>query len=73
MENFAQNYVKFDIFGTLLLKKGVNPKSLVAALLGALAFRFPATTGATTGRAATRDFGFTPFLNKNVPKMSNFT
>ena len=32
MENFAQNYVKFDIFGTLLLKKGVNPKSLMAAL-----------------------------------------
>ena len=33
MENFAQNYVKFYIFGTLLFKKGVNPKSLVAALL----------------------------------------
>ena len=34
MENFAQNYVKFDIFGTFLFKKGVNPKSLVAALAG---------------------------------------
>ena len=33
MENFAQNYIKFDIFGTFLFKKGVNPKSLVAALL----------------------------------------
>ena len=32
MENFAQNYIKFDIFGTFLFKKGVNPKSLVAAL-----------------------------------------
>ena len=29
MENFAQNYVKLDIF----VQKGVNPKSLVAALL----------------------------------------
>ena len=33
MEKLAQNYVKFDIFGTLLFKKGVNPKFLVAALL----------------------------------------
>ena len=32
MGNFAQNYVKLDIFGTFLFKKGVNPKSLVAAL-----------------------------------------
>ena len=24
-------------------------------------------------RTATRDFGFTPFLNKNVPKMPYFT
>ena len=32
MENFVQNYVKLDIFGTFLFKKGVNPKSLVAAL-----------------------------------------
>ena len=32
MENFAQNYLKFDIFGTLLYKKGVNQKSLVADL-----------------------------------------
>ena len=36
MENFAQNYVKFYIFGTLLFKKGVNPKSLVAALVPAM-------------------------------------
>ena len=32
MLNFAQNYIKFDIFGTFLFKKGVNPKSLVAAI-----------------------------------------
>ena len=38
MENFAQNYVKFDIFGTFLFKKGVNPKSLVAALLAGKIF-----------------------------------
>ena len=36
MENFAQNYVKLDIFGIFLFKKGVNPKSLVAALPPAL-------------------------------------
>ena len=29
---FSQNYVKLDIFGNFLFKKGVNPKSLVAAL-----------------------------------------
>ena len=34
MENFTQNYRKFDIFGTFLFKKGLNPKSLVAALGG---------------------------------------
>ena len=33
MEKFAQIYVKLDIFGIFLFKKGVNPKSLVAALL----------------------------------------
>ena len=32
MENFAQIYIKLDIYGTFLFKKGVNPKSLVAAL-----------------------------------------
>ena len=33
MENFAQNYVKLDIFFWIFLfKKGVNPKSLMAAL-----------------------------------------
>ena len=32
MENFAQIYVKLDIFGIFLFKKGLNPKSLVAAL-----------------------------------------
>ena len=37
MENFAQNYVKLDIFGTFLFKKGVNLKSLVAALCGVAA------------------------------------
>ena len=26
MGNFAQNHVKLDIFGTFLVKKGVNPK-----------------------------------------------
>ena len=34
MENFAQIYAKLDIFGIFLFKKGVNPKSLVAALKG---------------------------------------
>ena len=28
-----KNYVKLYIFGTFFVKKGVNPKSLVAALL----------------------------------------
>ena len=32
-------------------------------------FRKISTTGTP---AATRDFGFTPFLTKNVPKMLNF-
>ena len=32
MDNFAQNYVKLDFFRTFLFKKGVNLKSLVAAL-----------------------------------------
>ena len=32
MENVAHNYVKFDILEHFLFKKGVNPKSLVAAL-----------------------------------------
>ena len=42
MENFAQNYVKFDIFGTFLFKKGVNPKFQVAALPGGPGVRPPA-------------------------------
>ena len=38
MENFAQIYVKLDIFGIFLFKKGLNPISLVAALLPLLLF-----------------------------------
>ena len=37
MGNFAQNHVKLDIFGTFLVKKGVNPKYVVAALAGCCA------------------------------------
>ena len=33
MENFAQIYAKLDIFGIFLFKKGLNPISLVAALM----------------------------------------
>ena len=38
MEKFAQTYVKLDLFGIFLFKKGVNPKSLVAALLAGKIF-----------------------------------
>ena len=38
MKNFAQIYVKLDIFGIFLFKKGLNPISLVAALLPLLLF-----------------------------------